>query len=53
MIWSVLCLFIDHTLLLAKLCGYDFDDNSLQWFTNYLLCCQQCVVLDHTFPDLQ
>ena len=42
---------LDHTLLLAKLSGYGFDDNSLRWFTNYLSCRQQRVVLDHTFSD--
>ena len=43
--------FIDHGLLLAKLTGYGFDDISLQWFTDYLSCHQQCMVLDHTFSD--
>ena len=43
--------FIDHGLLLAKLSGYGFDDISLQWFTDYLSCHQQCMVLDHTFSD--
>ena len=42
---------LDHSLLFAKLSGYGFDDNSMQWFTDYLLCWRQHVVLDHTFSD--
>ena len=42
---------LDHSFLLAKLSGYDFDNNSLQWFTDYLSCQWQHVLLDHTFSD--
>ena len=42
---------LDHSILLAKLSGYGFDNNSSQWFTDYLSCRQQRVVLGHTFPD--
>ena len=42
---------LDHLLLLAKLSGYGFDNNSIQWFTDYLSCRRQRVVLDHTYSD--
>ena len=42
---------LNHSLLLAKLSGYGFDNNSLQWFTDYLSCQRQHVVLYHTFSD--
>ena len=42
---------IDHSLLLAKLSAYGFDDDSLRWFLNYLSDCQQRVVLDHVYSD--
>lgn len=42
---------LDHSLLLAELCGYGFDDNSIHWCTDYLSYRQQRVVLDHTFSD--
>ena len=31
---------LDHSLLLAKLSGYGLDNNSIQWFTDYLSCRQ-------------
>ena len=42
---------LDHSLLLAKLSGYGFDDNSIQWFTDYLSRRRQRVVLNHSFSD--
>ena len=42
---------IDHTLLLAKLRAYGFDDVSINWFTNYLSNRQQRVVLDNVYSD--
>ena len=42
---------IDHTLLLAKLRAYGFDDVSVSWFTNYLSNRQQRVVLDNVYSD--
>ena len=42
---------LDHSLLLAKMSGYGFDNNSIQWFTDYLSCRRQRVVLDHTYSD--
>ena len=42
---------LDHSLLLARLSGAGFNNNSLQWFTDYLSCPRQYMVLYHTFSD--
>ena len=42
---------IDHSLLVAKLRAYGFDDVSIRWFRNYLSIHRQRVVLDNVYSD--
>ena len=38
-----------HSILLDKLKYYGIEDVSLSWFTSYLTCRKQCVVIDRNF----